>query len=127
MEVLEAKEKIEEAGEGAHHPAGHRRIGIVIAVLAALLALTEAGGKSAQTEALDANVRASDLWSFFQAKTIRSTVLRTAVETAGLTTPAGASPEVRAATQKQVDAWNATIARYESDPQTKDGRKELTE
>jgi hypothetical protein len=32
---------------------------------------------------------------------------------------------VKAALQKQIDAWRATTARYESDPQEKDGRKEL--
>jgi hypothetical protein len=34
--------------------------------------------------ALDANIEASNLWSFFQAKTIRSTVMRTAQERADL-------------------------------------------
>ena len=28
---------------------------------------------------------------------------------------------------KQIDAWKATVARYESDPKERDGRKELRE
>jgi uncharacterized protein DUF4337 len=35
--------------------------------------------------------------------------------------------EAKAAIQKQIDAWNATVARYDSEPQTGEGRKELTE
>jgi hypothetical protein len=40
----------------------------LIAALAALLALLEAGDKSAQTE-INANLLASDLWTFFHAAT----------------------------------------------------------
>src|ERR1039457_2816623 len=78
MEGLETKENIEKAVEGRERTHSTRRIGLLIAALAALLALTEAGGKSAQTEALNANVQASDLWAFFQSKTIRITTIRTA-------------------------------------------------
>ena len=92
-----------------------------------MLALTEAGGKSAQTEALNANVQASDLWAFFQSKTIRITTIRTAAETANIDLLRDMAPETKAVIQKQIDTWNATAARYESDPQTKEGRKELTE
>ena len=55
-----------------------KRIALLISVLALFLALSEVLGKSAQTEALTANVQANDLWAFYQAKTIRMTVLRTA-------------------------------------------------
>jgi Domain of unknown function (DUF4337) len=44
------------------------------------LAFSETLGKSAQTEAMNLNIKASNLWNFFQAKTIRRTVLLTAVE-----------------------------------------------
>jgi hypothetical protein len=35
--------------------------------------------------------------------------------------------EARAVMTKQIEAWRATVARYESDPKEKDGRKELRE
>jgi hypothetical protein len=38
------------------------------------------GGKSAQTHALADHIDASNLWSFFQAKTIRQTTMRTAAD-----------------------------------------------
>ena len=67
MEALEVKEKIEEVAEGQEGSRStNLRIGLLIAALAALLALLEAGGKAAQTEAINANLQASDLWAFFQ-------------------------------------------------------------
>lgn len=128
MEALETKEKIEETVEGHNERAPSRlRIGLLIAGLAALLALMETGGKSAQTEAVNANLQASNLWAFFQAKTARMTTIRTAAETASLTLLNDLPPTTKDAIQKQIDAWNATAARYESEPQTGEGRKELTE
>ena len=36
-------------------------------------------------------------------------------------------PIAKAALEKQINAWRKTVARYESDPKEKDGRKELRE
>ena len=52
-----------------------KRIGIMIAVMAAVLALSEAAGQNAQADAIRETVEATDLWAFFQAKTIRMTTL----------------------------------------------------
>jgi len=128
MEALEIKEKLEESQEGHEGSAAtNLRIGLMIAALAALLALLEAGGKSAQTEAINANVKASDLWAFFQSKTARMTTLQTAAEAAKLTLLGDLPAETKTAVQKQIDAWNATAQRYDSEPQTGEGRKELIE
>ena len=128
MEELEIKEKIEETEKGHEESQSSKlRIGLLIAALAALLALLEAGGKSAQTEAINANLQASDLWAFFQAKTARITTIQTAAESARLSLLSDLPTEAKAAIQKQIDAWNATVARYDSEPQTGEGRKELTE
>ena len=127
MEELEIKEKIEETEKGHEESQSSKlRIGLLIAALAALLALLEAGGKSAQTEAINANLQASDLWAFFQAKTARMTTIQTAAESARLSLLSDLPAEAKAAIQKQIDAWNATVARYDSE-QTVEGRKELTE
>ena len=128
MEAQEIKEKLEEAQESHEGSRSTNfRIGLLIAVLAALLALLEAGGKSAQTEAINANLQASDLWAFFQAKSARMTTIQTAAESAKLSLLNDLPAEAKAAIQKQIDAWNATAARYDSEPQTGEGRKELTE
>lgn len=52
------------------------------AIFAPFFALSEMSAKSAQTSALGYNIEASNLWAFFQAKTIHMTTLRTAAETA---------------------------------------------
>ena len=128
MEALEVKEKIDEMEEGHKgSQSKNLRIGLLIAALAALLALLEAGGKSAQTEAINANLQASDLWAFFQAKMARVTTIRTAAETAKLSLLGDLPTETKAAIQKQIDAWNATAERYDTEPQTGEGRKELSE
>ena len=49
----------------------NKKIALLISVIALFLALAEMFGKSAQTEAISLNIKASDAWNFFQAKTIR--------------------------------------------------------
>ena len=51
-------------------------------MIALCLALSETLGKGAQTESISKNVEASNLWAFFQAKSIRRTVVQTAAEQA---------------------------------------------
>ena len=65
-----------------HIEGDNKKIALLIAVLALCLALAETMAKGAQTSALSYNVEASNLWAFFQAKTIRQTVVRTAGEMA---------------------------------------------
>jgi len=120
MKAHEAHEQIEETLEGYRN----KRIAILIAVLAALLALAEMGGDNAKQDALNANIDASNLWAFFQAKTIRQTVLRTAAEMVELDTP-GLPADRADAFKKRLDGWKATVARYDSEPDTGEGRKEL--
>ncbi|MBI5113426.1 MAG: DUF4337 domain-containing protein [Rhodovulum sp.] len=112
--------------EHAEHAAGHnKQIALLIAVIALFLAFSETLGKSAQTEAIGLNIKASDTWNFFQAKTVRQTSLRAAAEAMELQVAVAPTEEQKAALRKQIDAWRATVARYESDPKEKDGRKEL--
>ncbi len=119
-ENLEHAEHAEHASHG-----GNKKIALLISVLALFLAFSETLGKSSQTAAIADNIKASDTWNFFQAKTIRQTALRTAAEGLATQVPTITSDEAKAAMTKQVEAWRATAARYESDPKEKDGRKEL--
>jgi hypothetical protein len=115
-------------GGGRGKPRGERnnkKIALLISVIALFLALAETLGKASQTEGISFNIKASDSWNFFQAKTIRQTTLRTAAQ-ALLVEAATVPDEARKATLlKQADDWMKTVARYESDPAEKDGRKEL--
>ena len=105
-----------------HIDPSNKKIALLIAVLALVLALSETLGKGAQTAALSFNIEASNLWAFFQAKTVRLTVVRAVAEAAQLDAAAG---EARAARDRQIDAWKTTAARYDSEPETGEGRKEL--
>jgi hypothetical protein len=122
-----AHENLEHAEHATHAGHSSKRIALLISVIALFLAFAETMGKSAQTEAISLNIKASDTWNFFQAKTIRQTTLRTAAE--NMTADLGVAPtdEARATMTKQIEAWRGTVARYESDPAVKDGRKELRE
>ena len=103
---------------------GARRMALLIAGLAALLAVVQTIGDNAAQDALKYNVDASNLWSFFQAKTVRQTSVRTAAEMLELELDA-VPPERKEALGKRVQAWRATVARWESEPETNEGRKEL--
>ena len=48
----------------------------MIAIMALFLAMSEMIGKEDQTMAFNSNIKASNLWNFFQAKTIRQNTLR---------------------------------------------------
>ena len=125
--MSEIHEAIEKAQEGEHGEGFNRKIALVIAILALFLSFSETLGKSAQTEAISANVESSNLWAFFQAKTIRLTQMRTAAEELKLEQAGTADSAVKAAMEKQIDAWQKTAARYDSEPETNEGRKELGE
>lgn len=123
MEVHEAHEKIEEAAHGHRN----KHIAILIAILAALLAIAEMGGKSAQNTYTAQNIEASNLWAFFQAKTVRMTTVRTATELLAAVAPEGL-PSARAqAIEEQIAQWKAIAERYDSEPSTGEGRKQLAE
>ena len=120
-----AHEAVEHAEHAEHAASSNKKIALLIAVLALFLAFSETLGKSAQTSAISDNVEASNLWAFFQAKTIRMTAVRTAAESAKLDVAGTSDPAARAAKEKQIDTWQKTAARYDSEPETQEGRREL--
>jgi hypothetical protein len=125
--MSDVHEQMEHAEHAEHAAHSNKGIGLVIAILALFLAFSETLGKSAQTAALSENIEASDLWAFFQAKTIRQTVLKTASEFKAIELASLNDAGAKTALAKQIDTWKSTIDRYETDPESKEGRKELTE
>lgn len=104
-----------------------QRAAILIAILAMILAITGLGGSNAGKEAVNNNVLASNFWNFFQAKNMRQTSFVLAadqLELAWLNDPS-LSPETKAALKSKMEAYRKTIARYESEPETQEGKKEL--
>jgi hypothetical protein len=130
----EAEHKIQHDTAHGGHGGGERnlldarnkKVALLIAVIALFLAFSETLGKSAQTAALSYNVEASNLWAFFQAKTIRQTVLEAGTELLKLDAvrDAGDPAATKAALAKRIDSWEKTVARYNSELMDPPVRKE---
>ena len=120
-EVHETLEQAEHAEHASHHNKG---IALLISILALCLAFGETLGKSSQTTAITLNVKANDLWAFYQAKTIRMYVIQTAVATMTIEASRTTDQAVKDAQTKQIDTWKKEAARLDDEP-GKDGRKQL--
>jgi hypothetical protein len=95
-----------------------KRIALLIAVLALFLALGEAGAKNAEHRATELNIEASDLYNFYQAKKVRSTIAETAAQAFEVERSATTDPQTQDAMDKQIAVWKATVAKFEKDPKT---------
>ena len=125
---VEHKMEHDEHGGGGHGDTAkmNKRVALLIAVIALFLAFSETLGKSAQTKALSDNVEASNLWAFFQAKTIRITTLQTMSDTRKIDAAALADQSpAKIALTKQIDGWLKTAARYQDEENPPEGRKQL--
>ena len=92
------------------------KAGLVICVLAALLAINTLMGGSNGSKVLNNTIDANNTWAFYQAKSIKQTLAEQSYEDA-----------VRNKDTKKADAYKSKMNRYESDPKTGEGKKELFE
>ena len=90
------------------------KAGWVITVLAAMLAINTLMGGSNSSRILNNTIDANNTWAFYQAKSIKQTLAEMAYEDA-----------VRAGDRKKAADLQVRIARYESDPKTGEGKREL--
>lgn len=131
MEAQEAHEigdTIAEGGHEEHAEASFRRAAaVILGVIAMLLAIASLLGEAAMKETINFNIKASDTFAFYQAKNERQTTLQIAADQ--LEALAASHPEwsgaARAGADKLIAGYRATVARYESDPKTGEGKKEL--
>lgn len=116
-----------EAGDGATTSARSKWIGIYIGVLAAILAVCTLGGGNAAKDAMRANIDATNLWSFFQAKNIRRSIYGVAADDLDLLVKSspGMPAEARVAIEAKIKDYRETVARYTSDEKTSEGLDEL--
>ena len=120
-------ENLEHAEHVEHASHSNKKIALLISVLALFLAFSETLGKNAQTTALSDTVAANDLWAFYQAKHIRGTILRAGAEHMRIETDRATEPAVKTRLAKTADNWIKTATRYDDDPQSGEGRKQLAE
>jgi len=124
---MSAHESMEQADQAKEASNENKKIALLIAVIALCLALSATLGKGAQTESISKNVEASNLWAFFQAKSIRRTVVQTAAEREKLGLSTAGDDASKASAQKQIDDWQKTATRYRSEPETGEGTEQLSE
>ena len=122
-----AHESMEHAEHAEHASGSNKKIALLIAVLALFLAISETLGKGAQTESISKNVEASNLWAFFQAKSIRRTMVQSMADQGKLILGAASDEANKVAVQKQIEDWQKTAARYRSEPETGEGTEQLAE
>jgi hypothetical protein len=122
VRVSESLERAHETIEkrGGHGESGSRGVALLISILAAVLALTEIGGKAAQNAYLTYHVSLSNDWAFFQAKNLRA-VVRTSEADVLASLPNAQDPAIQARI-KDAQAYNA---RMRDDPQGGEGMKQL--
>jgi Domain of unknown function (DUF4337) len=103
-----------------------RRIAIYIAFLAVLLSICSVGGGNATKDSTRTNIQASDTWAFYQAKHLRETAYKLAADGLQLRLSEPGLPEAsRREIEQKLAAYNTEIARFESDAQKGEGKKEL--
>jgi hypothetical protein len=89
------------------------KAGWVITVIAALLAINTLMGGGNSSTVLNNTIDANNTWAFYQAKSIKQTLAEMALEDAK--------------DPKRQKELKAKMDRYESDPKTGEGKKELFE
>ena len=124
---MEADEAAEMMDQDELRDRFKQRAAVTIAILAMVLAICSLGGSNAGKEAVNNNVLASNYFNFFQAKNMRQTSLMLAadeLEYGWLNDPA-IGESTKQAMRAKLDQYRKTVARYESEPDTREGKKEL--
>ena len=136
MEAHEAHEIGDTIAEGSHSEhAGHEDAGgafrrvaaVILGVIAMLLAIASLLGEAAMKDTINFNIKASDTYAFYQARNERQTATQLAADQlqAQIASHPDWSAAARASAEKLISDYHATVARYESDPKTGDGKREL--
>ncbi|WP_090128724.1 DUF4337 domain-containing protein [Limnohabitans sp. Rim11] len=124
MDAQETAELIEQSGDGNKQ---QNRSALTISILAMVLAIASLGGSNAMKEATQENILAANAYAFYQAKSIRQTDYKLAA--ADLELQMAREPNMntnaKALYEKKLADYKKTIDRYESEPETKEGKKEL--
>jgi hypothetical protein len=90
------------------------KAGWVITILAALLAINTLMGGSNGSKVLNNTIDANNTWAFYQAKSIKQTLAEQSLDDAVVRKDA-----------PKIEKLKAKIERYESDPASGEGKKEL--
>jgi hypothetical protein len=122
---IRVSESMERAHETIEEHAPHsdpwaRRVAVLVSALAAVLAMTEIGGKAAQNAYLTHHIALSNSWAFYQARNLRA-VVRTSEADVLASLPNAGDPSVQARIKEAQDY----AARMRDDPEGGEGMKQL--
>ena len=90
------------------------KAGMVISVFALLLAVNSWYGGNLSSKVLNNTIASNNVWAFYQAKSIKQTLAEQSLDDA-----------VYRKDTAKIEKLQAKIDRYESDPKTGEGKKEL--
>ena len=90
------------------------KIALIISVFAAIYSIDAFMASTISSRILNNTIAVNDVWSFYQAKSIKQSIAEISRDLA-----------VREKDTKRVEELQANIARYESDPATGEGKREL--
>ena len=90
------------------------KAGMVINVFALLLAINAWYGGGISSKILNNTIAANNIWQFYQAKSIKQALAEQNLEDA-----------IQRKDFAKADKWKEKIAKYESDPEKGEGKKEL--
>jgi hypothetical protein len=122
-----AYDDLRESYDDAFARERNKWIGVYIGILAVALAVCSMLGGNTTKDATRANIDVSDTYNFYQAKNSRQMMLRLHAEhlEAIMTSQVGFSPEMKQWLETRIKEHRSWADRYESDPQTNEGKKEL--
>jgi Domain of unknown function (DUF4337) len=100
---------------------------LLVSVLAMVLAVSNIGSSNASSDSTEKNILAANTYSFYQAKNIRQTEYKLFSDLVQmeLAKDPKMNAEARALMEKKLEGYAKNIQRYESEPETGEGKKEL--
>jgi len=99
---------------------------LLVSILAMTLAIASLGGSNAAKDATAENILASNAYAFYQAKNIRQTSYKIAVDNIDFQLANDKlNAEQKVKLEKALAGYKKNIERYESEPDTGEGKKEL--
>lgn len=113
-EIIDAKELHEL--EERSHDGQNRKIGLLISILAILLAVCGALGRKAENIVIVARVDASNTWAYYQAKKLRGYQSETTQELATLIGKSSAAAQ--GASHGVIERYEAKKKKYEEEAET---------
>ena len=124
---MEAQETAELIEQSAHSDSKQNRSALTISILAMVLAIASLGGSNAMKEATQENILAANAYAFYQAKNIRQTSFKLAATDLEiqLVKEPNMNAAAKALIEKKIEDYKKTADRYESEPESKEGKKEL--